>query len=165
MLPAGTGVDVEIPSWWITPAAVVAVALVGALVKWLLWIGSMNEHKSEASSLLREIRADIKKIFQRLPAEPIGSASPRALTDYGQRIADAVDAKIWAEREAQNLDAQAEGRRGYEIEDLAFQHVETHELSPDIRETAFEQGFTVAHVRDVLAVVLRDVLLDRREPV
>lgn len=144
------------------PGVIVVVALVGALVKWLLWIGAMNEHKSEVGEFMREIRADIKRVFQRLPAEPIGAASPRTLTDYGETIRDVVGAVEWATAEALGLVTKVQGMRGYEIEDLAFDHARSHDLDSDIREAAFEHGFTVDHVRDVLAVVLRDELLARR---
>ncbi|MDE0353393.1 MAG: hypothetical protein OXM57_11960 [bacterium] len=148
--------------WIVAPAAIVVVALVGGFWKWARWTGRVDTNLTELKGFMREIRADIKKIFERLPAAPIGSASPRTLTDYGKKIAEAVKATSWAEREAQGLDDQAKGMRGYEIEDLAFQHVSNHDLAHEIRETAFEQGFTVDHVRDVLAVVLRDQLLERR---
>ena len=153
--------------------AIVAVALVGALVKWLLWIGSMNDHKGTVTEFMTDIRTDmtdirtdIKQILLRLPPTPIPTvdSSPRHLSDYGERIRDEVQAIAWAEQEATRLRHETEGKEPYEVEDISRSHAKRVSLSPEIQRTAYENGFSHDHVRTVLGIVLRDRLIGTAKP-
>lgn len=156
------------PLIWITPAAIVAVALVGALVKWLIWMGSMNERQSTVTEFMAEIRDDIKKILRRLLAEPVGQTSPRALTDYGEELSAKLGAVTWAEQEADSLRDQDTGTEPFEIEEFSFEHLRKRypqrpDFSPAIRAAIYEHGIGRDDVHSVLAVVLRDELIRRVE--
>ncbi|MCY4369833.1 MAG: hypothetical protein OXF41_10575 [bacterium] len=154
------------PLIWISPAAIVTVALVGAMVKWLIRIGSMNEHKRTVTGFTVEIRDDIKKIMRRLPAEPVGMTSPLALTDYGKKLSAKLDAVMWAKQEADSLRDQDTGTEPFEIEEFSFEHVrrtypQIRDLSITIRTAVYEHGINRDHVYSVLEVVLRDELIRR----
>ncbi len=84
------------------PASIVVLALAVATAagRLLMWIGGVNEHKSEVSEFMREIRADIKKIFQRLPSKTLDRGSPVRLTALGDEVAKQIGARKWAVNQA-----------------------------------------------------------------
>ncbi len=139
--------------------AIVAVAVGSGLVWFLMWVGSVKEHKSAVTKFMDEIRDDIKKILRRLPAAPVGAGSPVALTDYGEEIAKAIDATEWVRIHADTIRATISGKAAYEIKEISFEYAREQELSPSMREVMYEYGYSGDHVRAVLGVVLRDQLL------
>ena len=154
---------------WDHPGVLLAIAT--ALVTATAWITGiykngkhtkqdLDDHKGTVSGFMAEIREDIKKILGRLPADPIGATSPLSLTDYGEEIAKAVDAATWAKNHVGMVKDRALGKPAYEIEDISFAYARTeYTLSPSMRETMYEHGYSGDHVRSVLGVVLRDELI------
>lgn len=142
-----------------TPAVLIVGAATG-LAWLLLWIGGIKEHKSSVTKFMTEIREDIKKILNRLPADPIGAKSPLSLTDYGEKIAEAVGAKSWAREHAEIVRGRVVGKPAYEVEDVSFAYARDElVLSPSMREVMYEHGYSSEHVRSVPGVVLRDELI------
>ena len=148
--------------WWVTPAAIAAVAIVGGLATLIYWMGQVQEHRGSVSKFMEEIRDDIKKIFERLPPVPVAGSSPLRLTDFGDRIAAWLKADAWAAGLAPELRSQLEGKAPFEIDRFSREHVREH-LAPEWRERvaacAYEFGTGTSGVLDVLQVVLRDELL------
>jgi hypothetical protein len=80
--------------------ATTAVTLITFLFKFAAWKGSVDsdrrnfhEFMNEIRVDMREIRNDIKRIFDRLPLETTGSSSPIGLTDLGESVSKEIDAK------------------------------------------------------------------------
>lgn len=98
-----------------------------------------------------------------LPQTVIHSSSPVSLTEYGEKIAQAVNASAWARKHAEVVQGRVAGKAAYEVEEISFSYArEEHELSPSMREIMYEHGYSGEHVRSVLGVMLRDELLRRQ---
>lgn len=153
-------------------AVVLLVAVVTGLMKFATWKGGVDEHRKEINGTLRdfmaEIRDDIKTILGRLPSPSIVGGSPLRLTELGEKISRALDLSAWASRTAADLRGAVRDKSAYEVQEFCFNYV--REFEPDgeqdekIKECAFENGIDIRSVLDVLAVELRDELLDDQDP-
>ncbi len=145
------------------PLVILLVFVLGGLVWLSKWIGSVNEHKSTVAEFMKEIRADIKRIFRRLPSKTLAQESPIRLTPLGEEIAKALDAPTWAERQAGSLRGRVAGKAPYRVQDVAFEFAR-YEYRPDeqfeikLEAVAYTNGVTKEEVLDVLAIALRDEL-------
>ena len=71
----------------IAPSVTLLVAFIGYLIKASVWKGQVDRFMQSTDTLMAEIRADIKKIFERLPApKPIEGVSPVRLTHFGEIV-------------------------------------------------------------------------------
>ena len=154
----------ENPVIYIIPA----IAVIGALVTVGIWIGNMNSFKDTVGDTLKEIRDDIKKLFERLPPAVISEGSPISLTELGRSISEEIGASTWAEEQVEGLLSKAIGKQPYEIQKFSFDYVEK-EFMPSVTsgefyhkmlECAYNNGVSMDKVGNVLAVELRDALLE-----
>ena len=145
------------------PLAILLVSALGGLVWISKWTGGVNEHKSEVSKFMQEIRDDVKKIFRRLPSKTLDRGSPLHLTDLGIDVASQIEAHTWAGEQAKALRARVAGWAAYRIQNFAFEYVRD-EYEPDevfesqLEEVAYQKGVSKEEVLDVLAIALRDEL-------
>ena len=153
--------------WLSTPAGVSAtVALLSALGGLIYWMGKVQEHKGAVTVFMKEIRDDIKKIFDRLPGtpNPVSGASPLRLTDFGEKIAKSMNAKAWAEQMAPALSDEVRGKASFEIDEVAQNYV-NNKLDEDwnrrVSESAYEFGTSRDGILRVLQVLLRNELIKR----
>ena len=98
--------------WLNTPLIVTAVlAIIGIIWAAGRWTGKVDGKLTDLRKAVDEIRADIKKIFSRLPdPKTVASGSPRQLTDFGSKIAEKVHAQEWATTVAPTLVSNVEGQ-------------------------------------------------------
>ncbi len=158
---------------WITDIKAI-IAIVTAIVATIggagYWIGQVNSDRrsfkkfiAEVRSDIRAIQKDVKAILRGLPRRFVVGASPVTLTDLGERAAEILNARQWANEQAKPLLAKCKGLKEYEIYGLCQKYVmDTKSTWPDnMAECAFEFGTPVKPLTDVLTVVLRDELLER----
>ncbi len=143
-----------------------AVGLVSALLGIGIWIGGVNSDRENFKEFIREVREDIKKILRRLPPRTIEGASPLRLTELGRAISKELDAGKWAREVAPSVQCDADDAFG--IQQLSFEYAKQEDsFSPAmvraIRKSAFEHGIEEEQVRQVLALELRDVLLQQED--
>lgn len=140
------------------------LAAIGFAHRYGKWQGEVNTDRTSLKDFMLEVRADIKKILERLPPPTTASSSPIRLTELGTQISEKLDAKSWAKIEAEKLAGKTEGADALGIQETAFSHAQNFdppdELKGKMRDSAFERGVDLDGVRDVLGVELRDVLLD-----
>lgn len=91
--------------------------------------------------------------------------SPIRLSDFGESISEDVSAHAWAERVSETVKTIVKDMDAYEIQVFCFEYVENNAEYSDeeqrtIRKIAYEQGVKAEDVRRVLAVELRDKLLE-----
>lgn len=115
---------------------------------------------------LKEIRADIKKIFQSLPPATATTQSPLRLTELGEAISKEIQAKEWAALLAEQLADKAVGKSAYEIQDMAREYCKDELMLDDqknaaCQQAAFDHGVNLEQVKGVLGIELRDVLLKK----
>ena len=149
--------------WLTNPLTyVLALAVGGALVKGLFWLRDVHNAKQGWGAVVDEIRADIKNILLRLPSTPapVESGSPLQLTDFGRKMATAMDASAWATTLAPSLREGLAGKRAFEIDEFSRKYVQ-EKMSHDERVSMcmYEMGVERDSALRVLHVVLRDELI------
>lgn len=152
-------------NWLSTPGGVSAIlALLGAVGGLIYWMGKVQEHKGIVSKFIEEIRGDIKKIFERLPATPVGvkSGSPLELTDFGRHMAAIMGAQEWADTLAPALQKNLAGKQAFEVDEFSRRYVhENMRYNERVAKCMYETGAERDGALRVLHVVLRDALLAR----
>ena len=127
-------------------------------------IGAIRAGNREIRAILKGMSADITKILLRLPSRFVGNESPLRLTDLGKEVAQELNLTAWAASVAVTLESEAEGKEPYEIQDLCYAYVTdrlSEETERSVKRCAYRRGVKWKRLLDVLAVVLRDELLDR----
>ena len=164
----------ETTPWWVV--AGLAVTFIAAIIKFARWTGRVDSRLNaldKAIAGLRkeiaEIREDIRKLLHGQSAKTISSDSPLKLTELGQRISTSLDTPSIADGLARELRARAEGKQPYDIQELSFDFVRdeyrpSDEVDARIKQCAYENGLDRDAVLDVLAVQLRDRLLELTRP-
>ena len=156
--------------WLNTPQVIVAsvalLSLLGGLVYLLWrvarWTGSVDSTLSDLTENVREIRADIKRLFSALPPPPVVGSSPLRLTEFGEEIAASMNAKEWASGLKPELWPEAAGKEPFEVDEFCRDYVQKklpEEWRRKIAKCAYEFGIDRDGVEKVLTVVLREELL------
>ena len=165
---------------WIAPAitAVVAIILMHLTFsrsskdagKWegsvTAKIESFEKFAKDVREELREIRDDVKKIFERLPAQATASESPVPLTDLGKKISKEIEAPKWVEQVISSLVPQVNGKGHYDIQEFCFEYVKgesvlTEKMDKRVKSSAYDNGIEKWQVLRVLAIELRDALFEQ----
>lgn len=156
------------PLWIVATIAIGTVLVTGGM-----WIGKIQTKTSSFNTLIAEIRdslSDIqentKELLRRLPPKPVAEGSPLQLTDLGREISGQIDAEAWAQERAIELAVRTEGFSAeFEFHAFADEYVRGKEFKPSegfrrkMDACAYQNGVSTDQVKDVLVVVLRDVLL------
>lgn len=161
--------------WLNSPTIVIAVlAAVGLIFGVGKWVGGVNSDRkglkenadrdrSELKDIIREIRDDIKRIFERLPSPATaGGRSPLSLNELGKEVARELGAEQWASEVAPGLLNDMKGKKPFEIDEFCANHASSN-LSPEwelkVAECAYQFGINRGSVRTVLHITLRDELI------
>lgn len=171
------------PFVWIN-AILGIITVVGFLARLIFlfgrWKGKVDEaqstFKTNLDSITKEIRADIdnihtdvKEIFRRMGPVTATSESPIKLTDLGHEISVRLDAGAIADSLVPRVRARVSGMQPYEVQELCFEYmngdefVPTNDVNALILQCAFDKGLKRKQVLDVIAIELRDRLLQSRE--
>ena len=145
--------------WW---HALIAVSM---LVGIGIWIGKVETNQKNFRQFMEEIRNDIKQIFMRLPTKPLSETSPLSLTDKGRKMLAEIDGKDWARELAAKHVNEVRDMDEYQVQEFCFNFVKDLELTEEqgakIRKCAYENASTKEETLDVLAVEVRDLLLEK----
>ena len=135
---------------------IATVAVLGILWGVHRWLAKVGYTTSEFPKLVQEIRDELKgirdqiqQIFKLLPRQPVVGASPLKLTDFGEKIADNIQAQAWADKVAPGLVREVADMRPFEIDQFSNTYVETRlpkELHERVASTAYEVGTTLEDV-------------------
>ena len=164
---------------WIIGALTLLVAIVGAAISIGQWKGRLDAEREETKrnvlglhrtleGFVSEIRSDIKQIFKSLSPSVLTSGSPLRLTELGRKISDSINGATLAEEFAESLRNQVAGKLPYEIQEMAMAHVKetwtpSEEVDRRIKSVAYENGLKREQVLDVIAIELRDKLLQEEK--
>ena len=148
-----------IPAFWV----LVGVAV---LLYFFSWYKDVNHDRKDFSAFMEEVRADIKKIFERLPPKAVNNESPLKLTEYGETLSSFLGAEKWATEIVETLLPRVSGKDAYQIQEFCDTYVldefqPTDLQSQKILECMFQHGATRTHVNEVLSLVLRDKILTK----
>ncbi len=153
------------------PVAVVVLGIGTLLWKGGMWVGRVNTDVSGLQDFMREIREvvmpeirrDIKRIFERLPAPIAEENSPLRLTDYGKRMAEFLEAHEWATEVAPSLVSRVRGKEPFEVDEFAEEYVaditSAGDMERRVAACAYEFGRQRSEIPVVLRIALREELL------
>ena len=165
---------------WIAPAITAVVAIILMHLTFSRsskdagkWEGSVNakiesfeKFAKDIREELKEIRDDVKKIFERLPAKATASLSPVRLTDLGKKVSKEIKASNWVEKVIHLAIPQVKGKDHYDIQEFCFEYVEqesvlTEKMNERVKFSAYDNGIEKRQVLRVLAIELRDALFEQ----
>ena len=144
------------------------ITIFGAVVAFGRWTGKVDATLDEFKRFAKDIRDRIDTILLRLPPTPgVAGKSPLQLTDLGERMADFINAKTWANQAATIALHEIVGMQPFEVDLFSRRYVRErlvgNEWASLINSCAYEHGTTTEAVLDVLQVVLRDEFLRLRD--
>ncbi len=165
---------------WVAILIGASITLLGGIVAWLTFGLKLLERREEAATWRGQVDAD-RKSFKRFMKEMrevgrtimgilldsvVSRGSPLQLTPLGETISKNLDAPEWAKREAGRTDPEVLTRGEYAIQEYCFDRVGRSSTFSDRREkliaaVAFRHGVSTYHIRRVLAIELRDRLLEK----
>ena len=114
---------------------------------------------------LDHISEQISDLFRRLPSPVAEGKSPLQLNKLGQSISDTLGAKQWAGEIAKGLKERVINKPPYDVQEFSFNYVRgefkpTDEQESELGQCAYEHGIEKNIALDVLALELRDKLLE-----
>ena len=140
------------------------LAVLSGIIYLSRWMGKTDESVRLIEEAIKEIKSDIKEILRQFSGSAVERKSPLRLTEGGQSISDALDAKAWAARTVQDLLPKLKGSHPYDIQMFCMDCVDhegnlTHEFVQKMKSCAYEEAFPMSQIKDVLAIELRDAIL------
>ena len=157
---------------WYAPITIATIAVLGALARLVYWMGRVDNDRAEFREFMGVIRTDIKEIrgniggiFVRLGETTVRNESPLRLTELGEAVSRELQARQWAVTTAKGLMERTKSMEPYDIQEFCADYVR-HELDSGegldkrIRACAYRRGLTRGQVLDVLAIELRDKLIE-----
>ena len=155
------------------------MALLAAVGSALAWFIRTSDDRKDFKEFMQEIRKDIKDLSQTLN-QVVGilirggasdlslvaeGASPLKLNELGRKISGEINAKDWALTLAKTLNNQVSGMSAYDIQEFCFGYVTEDTLGKaevqKVKDVAFNHGVSIYTVLRVMALELRDCLLER----
>lgn len=148
------------------------VTVGGGLVGVGVWIGRVNNDRQNFREFVKEVRGKLDTILFRLgklsgsDENLVQTKSPVVLTEKGEKVAQEIGALTFASELAPKLVKKVKGKEEFQIYAFCEEYVQ-REL-PEKWETivekyAYNHGLPQYSILMVLAVVLRDKLLDDPE--
>ncbi len=179
------------PTWFYVigsiASAIVILSAVIALIAWFTtargkvqeldgfgeWKGSVNTDRKAFRTFMKEVRKELRAInksfqelFARLDPPLLQRSSPLSLTEFGEKLAEELDAQEIAERLSPKIMQKlGQGSQAYTINDMCFDYITGDDYEPTddeaarISKVAYEHGLKRRQLREILAVVLRDRVL------
>ena len=147
------------------------LAILTALARFLYWTGKVDGDREGFKAYMGEIRSDIKKIFQALPAPTATGANPLQLTEFGEQIAKRIGAWEWAASEARitlesdKLPQPLKRLQPFQVEAFCESYIEQNSgrdgvIRDKLNEAIYEFGLNRERALPVLRIPLRQTLLE-----
>ena len=160
------------PEWANHPATIIlaGLAVLGVVVTIARWTAAVDADRAAFAKFMERIQEKFEAILERLPPPgTVAGSSPLSLTKLGRKISEDLEAGKVADGLVPALLAQAEGKDAYSIQELCLEYVRgefepEEDLEIRIRLTAFENGLKREQILDVIAIELRDRLMQPASP-
>lgn len=150
---------------------VVAITVLGTIFGIGKWVGGINSDRKNLKGVLQGLKntlgvvqEDVKKLLLAAPSPVIQRRSRLQLTELGQEILGKIEGAEWAKEIASHWKSQVDGMNTYEIQEYCRVTIGNLGVSAArkniLQEVAFEHGLRESQVREVLAIEVRDRLID-----
>ena len=156
------------PMWWV-PTGLAFCALLWKAARWTMGVDKdsrrFDKFIDKIEGKLDHISEQISDLFRRLPSPVAEGKSPLQLNKLGQSVSDTLGAKQWAGEIAKGLKERVINKPPYDVQEFSFNYVRgefkpTEEQESALRQCAYEHGIEKNIALDVLALELRDKLLE-----
>ena len=161
--------------------AILGLSLVAVVVGLIFavgqWKGRLDSDRAQFKTFMEKVEITLRVIHDKLESIRLDVArieavrnttsrsSPLQLTELGRKVSARLEATQWAKETAEALRENIKGMESYGIHAYCRDYVENTKLSDemDVLIAACMSEFSIdeQQVLDVLAVELRDMLLDR----
>ncbi len=156
----------EVVAEWIeNPVTYLVVIGIGATVFYIgRWVGMVNHKTSDlAASLvgLKEVLVAIKDVLTETEKRLATNNSPRQLTKFGEKIANAMEAGEWARRlvaSGKFAKVREPHEADYQARQFAYSD-RSGETQKVLSVGVYQSGLDETSVRSVLAIVLREEII------
>ena len=162
--------------WYANPVVwtLVGLAIVAAAGRFWYWRGQVDSDRDTFKTFMNEFGKKIDEI-QKNVHELIGATrsvskpgSPLTLTELGKKVSNCLKSKDIIQNMEPIPSDQIHGKQPYEIHDICFDYVHdklqpSPEMEVAIRSCAYENGVKYRDVLEVMAIELRDRLLQNHE--
>ena len=163
--------DWNSPTPYVAIGATVAVLSLGRLI-YRAHIEKAEERGRNDKSVkeLKKSNANIehylRRLFEHFVKRVVEGHSPVQLNELGKAVSEHLGAKDWARQEASKLQPQFKGQEAFEIYETVQLYVQddsrfSEDFQRKMRKTAYEKNVEMIHIQAVLAIELRDALVDR----
>lgn len=131
-----------------------------------------KEIKTNMTDEFREIRGLISSHMPSSAPKSINSASPLSLSPIGEEIDECIDASIWAKELINDVEnafvSDQSGNTAYDAQQFCLDYMRNNnnvsdELLKLMKDCAYSTGNTLYDVQAVIAIKLRDLLLEALE--
>ena len=132
----------------------------------MYWAGGVNTDVSALKEAVKLIREDIKDILSRLPSDGLNKTSPVHLTELGKEIVAEFEEFNWMVPAIDTSWDFVSQKSSYEIQEycinlMTVQYSPSSAMDVKIYDCAFKYGMTRRQVLEILAIALRDKMLER----
>lgn len=147
---------------------IVILSVIGGILTAGTWIGKVNTDRKTFRDFMNEVRGDIKKILNRLPASTIQRGSPLMLNELGKKVAECLEAHEMVNSIFDDAYQNAQGKPAFDVQQMCFDYVLKDWEPPDnfterIKDCAYKHGIDRKQTMNVIAIQLRDRILEKRE--
>ena len=162
--------------WYANPVVwtLVGLAIVAAAGRFWYWRGQVDSDRDKFKNFINEIGGKIDNIQENIHEllDAVRSVnkpgSPLMLTELGKRVAKFLESKDILQNMEPFPSDRIHEKQPYEIHDICFDYVQNKlqpspEMKVAIRSCAYENGVKYDDVLEVMAIELRDRLLQHRE--
>ena len=169
--------------WYANPVVwtLVGLAIVAAAGRFWYWRGQVDSDRDKFKNFMTEVGRKIDRIqektdriqenvheLMRVTRSVSKPGSPLTLTELGKKVSNCLKSKDIIQNMEPILSDRVHEKQPYEIHDICFDYVQD-ELQPSpemevaIRSCAYENGVKYDDVLEVMAIELRDRLLQSHE--
>ena len=130
--------------------------------------GRTSESVNDLKTTLGRIEGHLLSLVRHfLPARAVAQDnSPAQLNELGKTVSNQLEAAAWARQVAGKLQSEFQGMEPFELDESAKEYVQNDRNFPEefqraMRRAAYELNIEMPQVRAVLAIELRDALINR----
>lgn len=168
--------------WILSLTITVTTIVLGAVITAVWWGGNANSRlknlDTRTDGIMRVIEAiqksigdihrDIGELFGRIPSATVGERSPLGLTELGLEISAELFVREWTDTVVAELAEKLQDKEEFEVHRFCIDYVDemiNSEPAWDrkVEKSAYNHGLSRDKVSIVIAIELRDALLNLRK--
>ncbi len=142
------------------------LALIGGVIAFVFKVGKWVSNRESFEKTVMGFVTEVRDFFAGLDPPILLRKSPVTLTEFGKKIANAIEGAAWAKEHASKISDKVKDKNPYEIQEFSFHYMgKEGEFEPEdeflrkMQKYAYENGISMDNVKKALSIELRDALL------